>query len=937
MKKTFFCISLVCAWLATSCVDKHELVDEDSMPSWLGESIYGELKTPTAHGLLTGTFSTYLRLVDDLGYGETLNRTGSKTVFPANDEAFQRFFQQNDWGVSRYEDLSASQKKLLLYSSMLDNALLTNMLSNVSQGSSGVAVGRAVKHATSLSVIDTVTTYPGATALAAYPNNHHWDQFTQGVSVVTDATTPMLVHFTPEYMLNNNISTIGAESDFSILMGGSYNDGDSYVYRNKIVAPNVTCQNGYIHQVENVIVPPGNMAQLLKKSDDLSIFSHLLDRFAVPVYNSSVTNSFHDWYVAEQAAGHSLVGVVNPDSIYEVRYASRVSQSSSRFDDSGRENSLLTLDPGWNSYYQADNRTGAAEAYLTDLAAMFVPSDDVLAEYFINGEGKSIIERYGTKPNTRENLIQNIDSIDQDVVGRLVSNMMQLSFSGTVPSKFETIVDMESGDFMEITLDQLSRDANGNYDVRIANNGVIYVMNRVLGPNSYVAVSAPSLFNANMNVIKWMINNHSMVGGSVNPYSLDLDFYAYLLAMRANYALFLPTDKAFDCYYVDPASLGREQPTVIHYYPNGNAQEPTISASIWAYDPATGQVGDSISTLPLAGNMRVVRSQLADLMNYCTLVLKAGETLGSNNYYKTKHGGEVKVSGSQANDMLGGTVVSGGQIDGPQAAATITESYTQQNGHAYGLDHLIQGPTQSVYKVLSTNPQFSSFFEICEGMGDESLLKWALGYTESDNLTDAQQRELDQYKVFTDRVEKPNCLDYNVRFFNMYNYTVYAPNNDAMEDAMNHGLPVWKELLSIYEEDQKYELNDAQSKRLVKSMLDAYRAFVRYHFQNTSVYADNTVESLNYSTFLINNQQINMELAVSGGNGTLQVTDASGDVKTINASGSGLVNVMTRDFEFDAESSRSTYMVSSSFAVVHELSTPLYYNSKKDLSTGAAN
>ena len=120
MKKFFFCVSLAMAGLMTGCVEKNELVDADEKPSWLGGSIYQELKNPS---YLEGTFSTYLRLVDDLGYAETLGRTGSKTVFPANDEAFQRFFQSNKWGVSSYEQLSTAQKKLLLYNSMLDNAL----------------------------------------------------------------------------------------------------------------------------------------------------------------------------------------------------------------------------------------------------------------------------------------------------------------------------------------------------------------------------------------------------------------------------------------------------------------------------------------------------------------------------------------------------------------------------------------------------------------------------------------------------------------------------------------------------------------------------------------------------------------------------------------------------------------------------------------------
>ena len=96
MKKIFFCVSLVLTGLMSSCVDKYEEVPSDEKPSWLGGSIYSELQTPD-QTKLTGTFNTYLRLVNDLGYSEIMDRTGSLTVFPANDEAFARFFASNDW------------------------------------------------------------------------------------------------------------------------------------------------------------------------------------------------------------------------------------------------------------------------------------------------------------------------------------------------------------------------------------------------------------------------------------------------------------------------------------------------------------------------------------------------------------------------------------------------------------------------------------------------------------------------------------------------------------------------------------------------------------------------------------------------------------------------------------------------------------------------
>ena len=83
MNKTFLNLAFaaVVSIMTSSCIDKNVFADEDAKPSWLGESIYKELQNPSDRAGLKGSFKYYLRLVDDLGYRETLSRTGSKTVF----------------------------------------------------------------------------------------------------------------------------------------------------------------------------------------------------------------------------------------------------------------------------------------------------------------------------------------------------------------------------------------------------------------------------------------------------------------------------------------------------------------------------------------------------------------------------------------------------------------------------------------------------------------------------------------------------------------------------------------------------------------------------------------------------------------------------------------------------------------------------------------
>jgi len=98
---------------------------DDKEPDWLGESIYDYLASKD-------NFTNFVRIIEDLKYKDVLSKTGSKTLFVADDAAFDRFYQHNNWGVSRYEDLTLAQKNLLLKFAMINNAYLIETLSNYS-------------------------------------------------------------------------------------------------------------------------------------------------------------------------------------------------------------------------------------------------------------------------------------------------------------------------------------------------------------------------------------------------------------------------------------------------------------------------------------------------------------------------------------------------------------------------------------------------------------------------------------------------------------------------------------------------------------------------------------------------------------------------------------------------------------------------------------
>ena len=916
IKDSHFAIIGMCAALAlggfNACTDSYDLDEQGNNPEWLGKSIYEELQNPSGTSL-HGTFNTYLKLIDDLGYKDVMLKTGSKTVFVANDSAFNKFFESNSWGVRSYEELTTPMKKQLFYASVLDNAIQTEMLSNVESNGGVLSRGIALKHQTSANAIDTVYHFYNRGVMPQ--NNSYWDKYIDGIDVVMDNTRPMMVHFTQEQMLNNGITA----SDFSVITGKNY-DGGTFIFKNKVIASDITCLNGYLNQTDGVIVPPGNLAQMLRESKDTKWFSRMLDRFCAPYYDAQTTLNYND--NAKLNNTHQI------DSIYQWRYFSERSQGAQALerDPQGVKlptDKLLRFDPGWNQYYSSYG------TMLADMGSMFVPTDEAIKEYFINPSngGYNIMKLYAKQPIDNEHFAENLDSIPSNIIRSFVNNLMNASFVQSVPSKFGTIMD-EASDPIGITTGDISKDANGAYDVRIANNGAIYMLDRVVPPISYNIVSTPALLRKarDLGVINWAIQDKD---------NLKVNFYAYLRASTANYALFLPDNHAFcgrgDFYYVDPVSLGKnykEGPRVLHFFYKDVNKDNIISASAFKYNPTNGSISED-STIVTAGE---VTDRLIDILNYHTISLAQGEKFGGNKFYKTKHGGEIKISGTG----VGATVKSGAQINGMAGmnfvlpASEIKEATTDySNGSTFVINRVIQAPQTSVFGCLSNHSQFSKFMDLCIPADLSSILN-------SIGISTSEQK---QFTVFTNQFatnintnKQYDCLDYNVAFFNTYNYTLYAPNNDAMDEAFKRGLPTWEQVQQVLDEaEHGSETQQLEAKAKAKDMVEAIRNFIRYHFQDFALYADNTVDfgdapetdgKYEYQTSCIDGTAYK-RLKVSGRNDKLYVTDNARNTITINGNDSKLVNYMTRDYTF-----KNSKIETSSFTAVHEISEPLCINEK---------
>ncbi len=958
MKRLFLYASLMCIALV-SC-KKDYIVPEGELPSWLGESIYKELQQSSN---LEGTFTTYCNLIDDLGYKEVLSKTGSKTIFPANDEAFARFFAggNNKFGVSSYAELTRSQKAELLFSTMIDNAILVGTLSNKQNSAGNMLQGQLVKHATNMRLSYAVAPF----SVQDMPANNKYfarfaDEGKSSVLAVFDNTVAPMVHFTGEYMLNNNMTVTGDDSDFKVITGHEYADGDAYIFDRKVIKADVVCQNGYIHQLNEVLVNPGNMAEILRSNSETSYMSRILDYYSFPDPDLTLTQQYSD------SAGGSQ------DTIYAVRYLSKNSHQAKLSQPirgmTVADNQLLNFDPGWN-YYNPTLK-GSTTDNDAEIAAFLAPSNEAVENYFLE-EAAYILKNLGAPglDITAANLNAHLDAVynnDPSIFASIINNVMKPYLTKTVPSTFSTVQN-DAFEFLDVTKDDIMRRSDGTYDVTIANNGVVYKMNKLFGPKLYNSVLGPASVYKDMHTMGQMLNDHQTTAGK--PSKLGADMYYYLLSMKARYGLFVPTDNETQFIVIDPTSKKDDDGLKglrFRFDTSLPVDDEWGGLNVWVkkYIYQGGPYNELSSYVEAAGAQEInvgtgiFNSQIKDMLDYCTIVLADSTETGmgspqyslyGNRYYKTKHGGAIVVDGNK--------VAGGLQIADPNQWSNITETFDInsedaqiENGTVYRLDYPLQPTITSVMETLQRSeffdenadydvdaPENDHFLNFCLQFNNEDIYTFA-GILDGSE-TDAQKKtKLKTYRVIDDND--------NWGMLSAYNYTIYAPTYEAMVHAQqNMGLPTWNKVLAIVNDwesvaDEYGFTSKDEAASYVKSQLEKMSKFVRYHTQNSSLFADKffknydpqtglTSPEPSYSTFCSNAIGIAQPLVVSGGNDKLKVKDVANQVVTIDAS-SDTANMMARDITtidiYNAEYGTYKSIETSSFVVVHGISAPLCYN-----------
>ena len=902
------CGLLMCAWSLQSCKDDDLLLT--GQPSWLGNSIYERLEED-------GQYKTLLRLVDDLEQKEVLSHTGSKTVFAANDSAFQVWFKNNLWGVSSYEQLTLAQKKLLFNNSMVNNAYLIELLSNVS--ANPPKEGMCMRRETATSIYDSVQ----VVSPDMMPNTPIWAKYRdngKSIRLLKDATTPPMIHLLPAYMKFNGMTA----KDLDVLTNHqASNINEAWVNGKRVVDRDITCKNGYIHKVDGVIESSPNMAEIIRTHSNMSMWSHLLDRFSAPYFDNAATKEFNRLYN-------------NEDSVYVLRYYSKRSAGGQANEtDPNKEtvSSLLKFDPGWNQYMYSNTMNYDLHY---DCGAMIVPTDEALEAWW-NNEGRDLQSTYKTW-----------DSIPDATISTLLNVNMFERFSSTFPSKFDIVLD-DAMEPLGITPEDIDSCFMGC-------NGIIYMTNKVFMPAEFSSVAFPALTHDTLtNIIYWSLSGAEKAPSSSN---FPFNYLPYLLSMDSYYSLLMPTNNAMK-WYVDPVYYGQEDretgmdaPTVLQFYYN---KRKSLVERVQAYRYKTlidedGNItlGDRIQT---EVSSDVIRDRLKRMVNDLIIV---GDIEDGHEFYKTKGGSLIRVT--KAPD--GRLALSGGwqkEKNDKLLPINSDEIFVKKNGRTYQLnDQMPLTAQNSVYMTLKNHEEFFEFFELFDDENADMMSSSQSSYTAG--LSSQGNK--------------------NVTLMDNYNYTVYVPTNESIRALISEGkLPTWDDYNMIgfkepnrseykgnnaeedYQEDlQRYERYHQLYQELGWDDETAYKTdviekvkttikdiivnFLRYHIQDHSVAINmapdiyekrddgtrvplytNAYESMTRNTKTSRFYPI----TVDNSNGQMTMVDATNNTHHVMKE-NGLYNLICREYWIQGDKSKTTATIySSSDAVVHQIDSPLMY------------
>jgi uncharacterized surface protein with fasciclin (FAS1) repeats len=265
-----------------------------------------------------GNYTQFIKAVELVEYDDVLGKTGNFTVFAPDDNAFAEFFTES--GYTSLEDIPEDELKGIVYYHIIFWAYSKFMLLY------GLGIQDVDIEYSTLNFKQPTKYQPARTmevdSIGRIFNVYHWPKY---IPVYSDELFQEL--------------DLSAAVNYALLYPGSTWGGFN-VDRAQVVEHDVPAQNGWIHKIDKVLIPPQNHDDIMEQKPEYSIFNDLVNK------NTSYQFSWTYTYDQPNDGDPDEDGVL--DSIFlEVNdiFPPGSSPDGENVADNGRQNILTVLAP----------------------------------------------------------------------------------------------------------------------------------------------------------------------------------------------------------------------------------------------------------------------------------------------------------------------------------------------------------------------------------------------------------------------------------------------------------------------------------------------------------------------------------------------------------------------------------------------------------------
>lgn len=880
-----------------------------------GSTLYDNLQA-------LGNYTTYLRLIDSFGgiqrafkneltddERKYMGSVDTLTVFAPNDEAFARFFAHNAWtdeqgnAISSYEQLSDGQKLSLIYMSYIPGFVTANSL-HASKSVRGYL--RLYSYDRQFNLVPYKHT--GGTDINTFPpdsysyidyakelNQHIVDGVWIGYGTIGDYTGALAYRggtmiWNDDYWQYNGLS-----HDDLVFIGAADTEGSEHIKIGNahITQPNQRCKNGYLHLVDEVVVPQPNLMCALAQArlgGKCSLASSLVQRFNYLKYDPDYT------YYDEQILNDG-------DSAMTVR------------------NSLLDR----------------VSTTTIQTPAIILPTDEALKAFLLTTDNP--LRSFGIN---KDNYYTMLMSLPREVLQSFVKEWFRTSFTDVLPSRYSN---MRSAKGHQLLAGVATPEAYkfAVQQVIHAVDGIIVVVDAV--PNAEDLRNELTFVKLAGQVAGAALTANDRYEYNTNAAPFSTDYQREM--HNKSFTMFVPADAGLKQYgLVDPISMASNNRTSWRYWSltpqsisyNGDGQI-AVAAKAYRYD--YNKVRNAETDRPLGVSFSnsandganvnygpTKRQLLTDMLDQHIVLQNLDSMLNTSRHWYLSRSGMPIYMKEHTNTNI---VVNGGmQIDLNERDAAdkhdCTLQFVGQNstGTSVFIDRPMQPTSQNVFQRLQSNDAFSTFFEYAEALNNAYTLKKMLF---GDEASEALSWK---YTIFADRsggyTRYGNANTMLVNFFHNFNYTIFVPTNEGMQKAVEAGLPTIESIEQFVEEslDDNGQLPDDKREQAQARYLTLLN-FLKYHFCDKSYFLEPDLESGDIeqtTTACIDaSSQQALTADINSGNGMLMVRDASNRYKAVKPD---LANIIARDAEFNNDPTRARYIRSASNVVLHGIDNADY-------------